>query len=195
MIMPSAKKRMKPRDELLLSGLMLLALVVVWFMILYNPVVAKNSKLKQEMRADKDSVEAIEHYKVMEVKLNQRAEELSKEIVEWDRRFPPRNQLVPLARRIISFCHDSGIRLIEMKPSLFELYALERAGNMISGRYVYKQLVNLHMRGRYLDFGRMLERIDALPFNITITDIKLNVLPGKRPQVDIELNIFLYVHR
>ena len=71
---------------------------------------------------------------------------------------------------------------------------LEQAGNIVAGQYVSKQLLNMTLRGRFLNLGRMLERIDQLPFKVTVTDVTMNSLPNERPELEIGLDMFLYVH-
>ena len=189
------KRRNKARDELMMVLAILVGVIAAWYLFLYQPVTAKTALIREDMKADKDSIAAIDRYKQMEADLQKQIELLNAQIEDWDARFPPRSSLVTVAKRIIAFCHDNGIQLVEMHPSLFELYALEQAGNTIAGRFVFKQLFNLKLRGNYINVGRMLEKVENLPFRITVSDVKMMVVPDGRPNLDIELDMFIYVHR
>jgi Tfp pilus assembly protein PilO len=189
------KRRNKARDELMMVTGILIAVIAVWYFILYQPLAAKTVTIRSDMKADKDSLAAIDRYKAMSTALSQQIEVLDKQIGEWDVMFPPRSGLVEVARRLIAFCEENGIQLVEMHPSLFELYALEQAGNTVAGKYVFKQLFNLKLRGNYINTGRMLERVKNLPFRMTVSDVRMSVAPENRPQLDIEIDMFIYVHR
>ena len=189
------KKLKRSINEVVMLVVLLILALAVWFIMLYNPVRSETAELKLEMKSDQDSLEVIERYRSMEVEAQAKINKLNEEITQWDERFPPRSELVAVAKQIISFCHTNEIQLIGMKPSLLELYALENAGNKVAGEYVYKQLFNLELRGRYMNLGRMLTRIDKLPFNVTITDVSMATVPDFRPELDIELSMFLYVHQ
>lgn len=193
--MAANKKLKQSINELIMLVVLLVLAVTVWFIMLYNPVMSETAELKKEMRADQDSLEAIEKYRSMEMDAQEETKKLNEEIAQWDARFPPRGELVAVAKQIISFCHNNEIQLIDMQPSLLELYALENAGNKVAGEYVYKQLFNLELQGRYMNLGRMLERIDKLPFNVTVTDVSMAAIPDSRPNLDIDLSMFLYVHQ
>lgn len=193
--MPVNKKLKRSINEVIMLGVLLILALTVWFIMLYNPVISETAELKLEMKSDQDSLEVIERYRSMEVKAQAKINKLNEEITQWDERFPPRGELVAVAKQIISFCHTNEMQLIGMKPSILELYALENAGNKVAGEYVYKQLFNLELRGRYMNLGRMLTRIDKLPFNVTITDLSMATVPDFRPELDIQLSMFLYVHQ
>ena len=193
--MAANKKLKKSINELIMLAVLLILAVTVWFIMLYNPVMSETAELKKDMKADQDSLDAIEKYRSMEVAAQEKIKNLNEEIIQWDERFPPRGELVAIAKQIISFCHTNEIQLIEMQPSLLELYALENAGIRVAGEFVYKQLFKLELQGRYMNLGRMLERIDKLPFNVTVTDVSMAAIPDSRPKLDIELSMFLYVHQ
>ncbi len=193
--MATSKKRSRARDELLLVIVILISILAGWYVFLYKPVNAKTVAFKQDIKADQDSLAAIVRYKEMQAALSEYVEQLNEEIENWDAKFPPRSSLVTIAKQILFFCQNNGIKLVAMQPSLFELYALERAGNTIAGRYIYKQLFTLKLRGQYRNFGRMLERMQSLPFKVTVSDISMTIVEGSRPVLDIDLNMFIYVHR
>ncbi len=194
MIMFKTDKYTKARNHLIMAGIILVAVVVGWFTLLYNPISTDIKALNAAIASEQDSLTAVERYKTQDKALRQRIEILKLEAVDWDNSFPPRKQLVSLAKQLISYFASYGIELVEMQPSLFELYALEQAGNIVAGKYVSKQLLNMTLRGRYLNLGRMLERIDQLPFKVTVTDVSMNSLPNERPELEIGLDMFLYVH-
>jgi len=194
------KRRNKARDELMMVTGILIAVIAVWYLALYQPVVAKTAAIRSDMKADKDSIAAIERYKTKSVALNRQIEILDQQIGEWDGRFPPRGGLIGVARRLISFCEENGVQLVEMHPSLFELYALERAGNVVAGKYVFKQLFKLRLRGNYINVGKMLERVESLPFRMSVSDVRMTVAGEdkrvRRPVLlDIEIDMFIYIHR
>ncbi len=178
----------------MVAGIMI-AVIGIWYAVLYRPVIARTATIREDMKANEDSITAIVRYKEMESALKNRIKQLYEEIDAWDSRFPPRSSLINIAKQIMSFCQANGIKLEEMQPSLFELYALERAGNTVAGKYIFKQLFTLRLRGQYRNFGRMLERMQSLPFKITVSDIKMSVIEGSRPDLNIDLEMFIYVHR
>lgn len=194
MIMLREQKFTKARNNLIMAGMILIAIAVGWFTLFYKPMSTEIQTLNTAIKSDQDSIAAVERYKTQEKILRLRIETLKIEVEEWDSSFPPRKQLVSLAKQLISYFASYGIELIEMQPSLFELYALEQAGNIVAGQYVSKQLLNMALRGRYLNLGRMLDRIDQLPFKVTVTDITVNPLPNERPELEIGLDMFLYMH-
>jgi len=193
--MAANRKLKQSIKELIMLVVLLILAVIIWFIMLYNPVMSETAELKKDMRADQDSLCAIEKYRSMKMVAQEKIKKLNEEITQWDARFPPRGELVAIAKHIISFCHTNEIQLIDMQPSLLELYALENAGNKVAGEFVYKQLFNLELQGRYKNLGRMLERINKLPFNVTVTDVSMAAIPDSRPKLDIELSMFLYVHQ
>ena len=193
--MTRQNKFKKARNQLVFSGLILVFAMIGWYMALYRPVSAKNVELRAAIESEQDSMVAIERYKAQALALEVRMEKLNQEIEEWDASFPPRRDIVSLAKQFILFFNSYGIELIEMQPSLFELYALERAGNIIAGEYVSKQLFSMILRGRYLNLGRMLEQIDTLPFKVTVSNLEMEVLREERPELEIKLDMFLYVHQ
>ena len=193
--MAPLKKYSKLLNELILSIAIMMGFVIGWYLLIYQPLISKSANLKNEMASGQDSLEITEKYKAMKLGLDKQIVELNEEIKEWDSRFPPRSSLVEITRQLISFCDNNGLRLIDMQPSLFKLYAMERAGNRVAGRYLYKQLFNLKLRGRYKNLGRMLKNMNELPFNVTVSDLKLKVIPDSRPELDIDLNMFLYVRQ
>ena len=193
--MAANKKLKKSINEMIMLVVLLILAVIVWFIMLYNPVRSETTLLKKEMKSDQDSLEVILKYNLMKEDAQDKIRQLNEKITQWDARFPPRGELVAIAKQLISFCHNNEIQLINMQPSLLELYALENAGNKVAGEYVYKQLFNLELRGRYMNLGRMLDRIGKLPFNVTVTDVSMAAVPDSRPELDIELSMFLYVHQ
>ncbi len=195
MIMAMGKKKMKPRDELIAVAMLILAAFGAWYVVLYKPVVAKTAEIINSINVDQDSLVAIERYKLLTVSLDAQTKLVDKNIIEWDAGFPPRSSLVVLAKEIVAFSHSQELILVEMQPSLFELYALENSGNKVAGKFIQKQLFNVTLRGRFLDFGRMLEHIDRLSFNVTIADVEMTAIEDKIPLVEINMNLFLYVHQ
>lgn len=195
MKIPKQSKYKQALNQLIMAGLLLTVAVIAWYMLLYHPVSAKIVEKKASMKSDQDSLAAAERYKVMDIAFQKQIKELNQKINEWDASFPSRSSIVSLAKQLTDFFDSYSIELLEMQPSLFELYALERAGNNVDGDYVSKQLLNMKLRGRYLNLGRMLEQIDTLPFKVTVTDLDLDVIPLERPELEINLDMFLYVHK
>ncbi len=171
-----------------------LAAILAWYLMLYQPVSARTAELTQSIRNQKDSLAAIERYKLQETALKKRTEMLNDEIGVWDASFPSRSSIVSLANQIIRFSRRYGLELTELEPSLFELYALERAGAQVTGQYVMQLPLSFRLRGRYINLGRMLEGLDELPFNLTVADIDLMPISGKEPLLDVRISLFLYVH-
>jgi len=182
------------KQELILSGVMVTAAVAAWYMLLYQPIAAKTTELKQLVGNQQDSLQAIKNYETQTAALRLKIQDLQTQTKIWDSRFPARREIVALAGQILQFGKENGLTLIEMKPSLFELYALEKAGAQMSGKYVMQLPITCHFKGRYLALGRMLEKIDALPFNLTIEDVNLAVIPDDYPELDVKVRLFLYVH-
>ncbi|MFH0766408.1 MAG: type 4a pilus biogenesis protein PilO [Calditrichota bacterium] len=192
--MAAGKGKIGPKQELILSGALLLLAAVGWYLGLYAPIETKTAKLNQDIRNLEDSVKAIEKYKAQEAALQVHIARLTNETTEWDSRFPPRESIVSLTKVIISFTEAHNLQLIEVLPSLFELYALERAGAQVSGKFVMQLPINFKLQGRYLDVGKMLGEVDTLPFNVTIQDVDVTALPAKYPNVEARISMFLYVH-
>ena len=65
--MAANKKLKQSINELIMLVVLLVLAVTVWFIMLYNPVMSETAELKKEMRADQDSLEAIEKYRSMEM--------------------------------------------------------------------------------------------------------------------------------
>lgn len=191
--MPTGKKYLKLRKDLIISAAILTLFVAGWYLFLYRDLIADTNDLRIKMESDQDSIHFIEKYKNLDIDLKLQIEKLNDEIEVWDSRFPPRSSLVEIARNLIGFCNNHGLQLVDMKPSLFELYALERAGNQVSGQFLIKQLFNLKLRGRYRSLGMMLENMDELSFNVTVSNLSMQVIAGSRPELDIDLDMFLYV--
>jgi Tfp pilus assembly protein PilO len=188
------KKKANPRKEFLIFALIAVAGVGIWFLLAYHPIMAKTNKAAAEAHNDQDSVAAIQRYQTQESALRAQAEQLKADIATWDSRFPPRDSIVAIAKLLISFAQEKGLDLIDIQPSLFELYALERAGAQVSGSYVMQLPISFQLQGRYLDLGQMLEEMDKLPFNITVADLALADMPEQVPVVNIHLEVYLYVH-
>ncbi|MCF7810825.1 type 4a pilus biogenesis protein PilO [bacterium] len=192
--MATIDKYNKAKKQLVLKGFVLVVVVIGWFVLLFNPISSDIRSLNAAIKSEEDSLIAVEKYKTQEEALQRKIKDLNIRVEEWDKSFPHRKELVSLAKELISYFASYGIELIDMRPSLFELYALEHAGNTVAGQFVSKQLLNMTLRGRYLNLGRMLERIDQLPFKVTVTDVAMNSVPNERPELEIRLDMFLYVH-
>lgn len=118
-------KKLGPKEEILLSaGVMLLA-ALIWYFFLYTPIVEKTAELKGLIASQEDSLRAVQKYKLNVATLQVKIANLDTSIAEWDARFPERTQIVALATQILNFGSDHNLDLVEVKPSLFELYALE----------------------------------------------------------------------
>jgi Tfp pilus assembly protein PilO len=186
--------KLDPKMELGVSAGALMVGLVGWYFALYSPVVTKSTELKIQTESQEDSLDAMRQYKINTAKLIVQNAALDSQIAAWDARFPARTEIVELAKQILAFGDAHNLDLIEMRPSLFELYALEKAGAHVSGRYMMQLPISCQFRGRYLDLGLMLEKIGQLPFNVTIADVGLTRSPTHYPLLDIKLRLFLYVH-
>jgi len=178
----------KARNQLILAGLILAALVIGWFVLLYNPISTDIQVLNAAIKSEEDSLIALERYKSQDEDLR-----LSNEVDERDDSIPPRKQLVSITKQLNSYFASYDFELIEMQPSLNELNSIERAGINVAGKYISKQLLKVTLHGRYFSLGRMLERIDQLPFRVTVTNVAMNSIPNNRPELEIKLDMFLYV--
>jgi Tfp pilus assembly protein PilO len=192
--MAAGKSKFGPKGELLVAVGMLLAAVGVWYITLYQPVQAKAAKLGDEIRSQQDSVVAAERYKAQELALRMQVEKIQAELDTWDSKFPPRDSIVAVAKTLISFAEENNLDLVGLEPSLFELYALERAGAPVAGKFVMQLPLKFRLEGRYLDLGRMLEEVENLPFHLTIADVAVAMLPDRTPDVEIGLDVYLYIH-
>jgi len=188
------KRKLGPKEEILLAGGVMLAAIVGWYFLLYSPVVAKTALIQAQLSSQEDSLKADQNYKINSARLQLQINELNTQIATWDARFPARTEIVSLAKEILHFGESHNLELIEMRPSLFELYALEKAGAHVSGRYTMQLPISCHFQGRYLDLGKMLEDVSNLPFNATVADVALTPIPKRYPELDIKLRLFLYVH-
>jgi Tfp pilus assembly protein PilO len=192
--MATVDKYNKAKNQLILKGFVLIAVVIGWLFLLYNPTSSDIKALNAAIKSEEDSLIAVERYKSQDEALQFRIENLNLEVEEWDNSFPPRKELVSLAKQLISYFADYGLELTEMQPSLFELYALEHAGNTVAGQFVSKQLLKMTLKGRYLNLGRTLEHVNQLPFKVTVADVALSSIPNERPELEIKLDMFIYVH-
>jgi Tfp pilus assembly protein PilO len=187
-------KRMGPKQEIGLAGGVMVLAIIGWYFLLYQPIVAKTETVQAQLSSQEDSVKADQNYKIKTAQLQLQISELNTKIATWDARFPARTEIVSLAKEILHFGEKYNLELIEMRPSLFELYALEKAGAHVSGRYTMQLPISCHFQGRYLDLGQMLDEVSKLPFNATVADVALSPIPKRYPELDIKLRIFLYVH-
>ncbi|MBM3328402.1 MAG: hypothetical protein FJY67_02880 [Calditrichaeota bacterium] len=192
--MALTKAKLGPREELILSGVMAIGAVVAWYFLLYGPVASATKEKEVLLSSQEDSLAAVNRYKIQTAALNLKIEDLEAETKVWDSRFPPRTEIVELAQAIIQSARNNNLTLLDMKPSLFELYALEKAGAQMSGRHVMQVPLNVQFEGRYLDLGRMLDGVADLPFNMTIADVGILPIPNRYPMLDCKLRLFLYVH-
>ncbi len=188
------KNKLGPKEEIGLAGGVLLLAIVGWYFMLYEPVVSETADFKAQMSSKEDSLKAEQNYKINTARLELQIKDINNQIAKWDTRFPARTDIVSLAKEILHFGEQHNLELIEMRPSLFELYALEKAGAHVSGRYTMQLPISCHFQGRYLDLGKMLEDVANLPFNATVADVGLSPIPKRYPELDIKLRIFLYVH-
>jgi Tfp pilus assembly protein PilO len=192
--MASVSKKMGPKQEFLAAGIILLLAVAAWYALLYSPVQAKTARLYEAIKSDRDSVKAVENYNAQEAAFRSRGDLIRSQTLNWDSRFPPRDSIVALARTLIDFAAQNNLLLLELQPSLFELYALEREGTQVSGRFVMQLPLKFKMQGRYLDLGKLLESIEELPFNLTVADVAVAPIPEHAPELDISLDVYLYIH-
>jgi len=188
------KKKLGPKQEIGLAGVVILLALVGWYFMLYQPIISQTQEIKEQLRSQEDSLKAVLKYKANTANLQLQINDLNNEISDWDTRFPARTEIVSLAKQILNFGALHNLELIEMRPSLFELYALEKAGARVSGRYTMQLPISCHFQGRFLDLGKMLEDVSNLPFNATVADVALSPVPKRYPELDIKLRIFLYVH-
>jgi len=183
-----------PKEDLGISAGVLLLAIALWYFLLYSPVQKETAALRTVVASQEDSLQAINRYKANVAMLNTKVIECQANIATWDGRFPARTEIVNLATQILNFGSKHNLDLVEMKPSLFELYALEKAGAHMSGRYVMQLPLNCRFRGAYLDLGEMLEDVSSLPFNLSIADVSIKPVPHAYPQLDFRLRLYLYVH-
>ncbi len=181
------------KQEVILSGVLMLGAIIAWYLILYQPIAAKTNEIKILISNQEDSLKAIKNYETQTAILKKQIEDIKHQTRLWDARFPSRMEIVDLAGQILQFGKENGLVLVDMKPSLFELYALEKAGAKVSGKYVMQLPITCRFKGRYIALGMMLEKIDALPFNITIEDVNMTVIPDDYPLLDMRVRLFLYV--
>jgi Tfp pilus assembly protein PilO len=191
--MAGVGKKMGTKQELALSATLMVVGIGLWYFILYQPVAQKTSELQALVDSQQDSLEAVKKYKLNVTSTQIKITALQTEIATWDARFPERKEIVNLATQILDFSSRHNLELIDMRPSLYELYALERAGAHMSGKYVMQLPLSCHFRGLYLNLGKMLEDVSSLPFNVTVADVKLSPVPSEYPLLDIRLRVFLYV--
>ena len=185
---------MGPRDELIFFGVVLALCIAAWYITLFQPVTAKVANIEQEMVSEHDSIAASQRYNTQTLALTAQTEQIRQQIGALDSRFPPRDSVVALAKYLINFAGERGLDLIQIQPSLFELYALEKGGAPISGRFVMHLPIRFKLEGRYLDLGRMLDDVNKLPFNLTVADMRIAVIPDRAPLIEAELEVYLYVH-
>jgi len=187
-------KKLGPKQELGLSAAVMLFGIALWYFFLYQPVSNKTEELRSLISSQEDSLKAENRYRVNVASLNVGINQLDTLKKTWDARFPDRSHIVDLATQILNFSSEHELELVEMKPSLYELYALEKAGARMSGRYIMQIPLNCRFRGEFLEMGKMLEDVATLPFNMSIADVSLEGAVGRYPLLDIRLRLFLYVH-
>lgn len=191
----SAKGKIGAREELILSGVVLLIATIAWFLLLYQPVKTRSDMLSMDMHNLDDSLKAIEEYKTQDQLLRVRIDQLNEEIDKWDDRFPPRSTIVSLTKQIIDFAQSFGLQLIAVEPSLFDMYALEKAGVQVSGTFIMQMPIKFHFRGRFLNTGKMLEMMEELPFNISLSEVEIVSIPDLYPLVESRISLYLYIHK
>jgi len=172
----------------------LVLMILGWYFLLYSPLTAEREKLTEEMGNLQDSVNADTRYQAQTAGLKVRIIQLAERTNEWDARFPKRKHIVSLAKNIIQYFNQNGLELVSIEPSLFELYALERAGAQVAGQFIMQLPLKFTLRGRFVDLGHSLEQMHTLPFNMTISEIDIDSPSDIYPRVEGRLNMFLYVH-
>ncbi|MFN3821294.1 MAG: type 4a pilus biogenesis protein PilO, partial [bacterium] len=108
-------------------------------------------------------------------------------------RFPPRMELVSLARSLIELGKSKGLALIDIRPSLQELYALERSGVPVSSQNLMKLPIRIRFQGRFHPLGKFLEDLSQLPFQATVADFAIVQRDEIYPDVEAVFFMFLYV--
>lgn len=191
--MAAKGKGLGPREELLFAGAMLILAVAAWYLALFQPVQVKISRIEAEMAQNRDSLNAVQQYTAQEKRFMVLAEQAKQEISDWEARLPSRDSIVVLARTLMDYAAEHQVRLVSIKPSLYELYALEKAGAPVTGRFVMQLPLKFQLQGRYLDLGKMLEDVDRLPFRMTVSDLQLASTGSQSAEVDIGLDVYLYV--
>lgn len=193
--MVGIKGKLGAREELIISGVVLLIAAIVWYLALYQPVTAKAHSLSQNIASLDDSLKAIEDYKTQSKMLQIRINQIDEEIEKWDDRFPPRSNIVSLTKQIIDFAESFGLKLVMVEPSLFDLYALEKAGVQVSGNFIMQMPITFRFRGRFLNTGQMLEKMEELPFNTSLSEVEILSLPDQYPLVESRISLYMYIHK
>ncbi len=189
------KGKLGPREELILSVLLLVFAGIGWYLLLYHPVIAQTKRLHVEIETLDDSLAAANNYRAQEAAFRVKVKRLEKEIEEWDSRFPHRNTIVAVSKQIIEFAESFGLRLQRVEPSLFDLYALEEAGIQVSGSFVMQMPLKFYFLGRYISAGKMMEKLKELPFNLSVYDVEFVAEQENYPELKIVLSMNLYVHK
>ena len=77
-------KKLGPREELMVAGGILLAAMIAWYFMLYQPLESKIRVLKDEIASEKDSIEAVQKYITQDLAFKTRIEQIKLEIEDWE---------------------------------------------------------------------------------------------------------------
>lgn len=185
--------KLKPQQEIIISALMGIGALLVWYFVLYQPLSARTSELEKLVHNQADSLKALERYRSEISRMRSQIDAIRVEEVAWENRFPPRRELVSLARRLIDLGKEKGLTLLNIRPSLQELYALERSGVPVSSQNLMKLPIRIRFQGRFHNIGKFLEELSLLPFQTTVADFAIVQQNEIYPDVEVVFFMFLYV--
>jgi Tfp pilus assembly protein PilO len=126
--------------------------------------------------------------------LEQQIKGIQGEISQIERRIYPKTQLPQIARQIRQRGRIYNLHFRAMIPSYEALLPMGEVQTEEGQSPLIKLPMEFRLEGRYLNFGRFVEKADQYPFIFNLTDVDINFNKDIYPRLDIRMLGYLYLH-
>lgn len=162
-----------------------LALLVLWFTLVYSPNRIEQAKLIKNSEA---AIATLDDYdRTMEELPNflQRANNLQAFRDELNSRLYAKTDILKLFERIATEAVNHNLTLVEITPPIEELLELNHTGeNNDEPQFLS---VTLNVRGQFKDFGQYINNLEAAPYFRTISACYVRGQKLLQPELDMAI--------
>jgi Tfp pilus assembly protein PilO len=166
-----------------------LILVILWFVIFYNPIKNDSSNFTQNVNDWMQKIKMASVSKDAIIKLEQNVDTLQVQIAKIEERIYHMDDMQYIADELIKYSGKHQLNVKSMVPNYDVLFPVDEE----IGSPLVKVPLEMKFTGRYFAVGRFLSGVDQLPFIFSPDEIFLEADARIYPQLRITISGYLFL--
>ncbi len=176
---------------LIIAVLGLLAVCLCWFLFMYRPEIVKLRNLKSETGQLLARIQSLRVTDAQVDDLEKGVEQLQKEIAKKQAGLLLKEDLHSAVQQIQKHGKRYGVKLQKIIPDYDKLIATTEESQVAEAAMALT--LHLKLRSKYKNFGRFLEKLDDLPFLISVGELTLGYDEQSFPELVALLDVQVFL--